>query len=216
MKATSSFILVITLGQGVLALALSNRTPPGRHGKGLSLTPWAMCSTSFFVNHQPPESRRPKGLLPNGWALLGLASTSCCRLFKEAHWKGGFGAIRAFNPDLVIVEHITTAGNGSQGIDRIRKKPVWLYSAIFSSTRLGGDVQNIPMNGHLTQNSSTSRACHHEQRRAHQKLDSKGVFEWALKGNHRLIFRVRIGFENWIICLKIQEIINLVQIKSIT
>ncbi len=72
------------------------------------------------------------------------------------------------------------------------------------------------MNGHLTQNCSTSRGCRQEQRRAHQKLDSQGVLEGVLEGNHRPIFRVRIGFENWIICLKIPRITNLVQIKSIT
>jgi hypothetical protein len=72
------------------------------------------------------------------------------------------------------------------------------------------------MDGHLTQNSGPPRVYHQEQRKAHKKLDSQGVFERVLKGNHRLIFKVRISFENWIICLKIQEIINLVQIKSIT
>ena len=86
------------------------------------------------------------------------------------------------------MEDITTARHRTQGIDRIREKPVWLYSAVFSGAWLGGDVQNVPMNGHLTQNSGTPGVCCQEQRRAHQKLDSQGVFERALKGNHRPIF----------------------------
>ena len=52
------------------------------------------------------------------------------------------------------------------------------------------------MNGHLTQNCSAPRVCREEQRSAQQKMDSKGGFERALKGNHRPIFRVRIGLQN--------------------
>jgi hypothetical protein len=74
------------------------------------------------------------------------------------------------------MEDITTARDRTQGTDRIREIPVWLYSAVFSGAWLGRDVQNVPMNGHLTQNSGTPRACRQEQCGADQKLDSQGGF----------------------------------------
>lgn len=127
----------------------------------------------FFVKHPPPLSRQSKSdLLLYARSLLWLARASPRWFFKETHGKGGFSAIRPFNPDLIVMEDITTARHGTQGIDRIREIPVWLYSAIFSGTWLGGDVQHVPMNRHLTQNGRMPRECRQEQRSAHQKLDS--------------------------------------------
>jgi hypothetical protein len=105
------------------------------------------------------------------------------------------------------MEDITTARHGTQGIDRIREKPIWLYSAIFSGTWLGGDVQHIAMNGHLTQNGSTTRKCRQKHCGADEKLDSEGLLDGALEGNHRQYLGLESGRKTELYALKFRKFI---------
>ena len=117
------------------------------------------------------------------WFLISLSSSNPGRLRKIIHGVGWFGAVSATNPDLVVVAHITTARYVTQRIDWIWKVPICLNLASFWSTRLGGDVQNIAISRHLTNNSALSQIGDPKAKRYQSGF--KGI-----KFGHRAILRL--------------------------